>query len=240
VPGVTCETELTFTLQTQYEHEFMFRQGGCDTKMVNMTIPEKSTKRERADATANHTRIITAAAAVFAERGREAEMREIAERAGVAVGTLYRHFANREDLLHEVLRQTLDTTLARLREAAAIDDPCDALRALMHELGRLHAEFQPLLSVIHDERLSRRSPDESEEQKKEVAGRFIAVIAGLIERGKRLGVFRPDLDPEVTAGALMGSVIAFELLAPTRCYAAIADSLADLYISPLVAQPAAG
>jgi AcrR family transcriptional regulator len=200
--------------------------------MVNMAISGRGSKRS--DANANHTRIIAAARAVFAERGRDTEVREIAERAGVAVGTLYRHFANRDDLLREVLRQTLDDSLARLRAAAAIDDPCDALRALLHEVGALHQEFQPLMAIIHEEHLGKGDPEAAQEQKTTITTQFISVVAGLIERGIRMGVFRADLDPEVTAGALMGSMIAFELLTPARSYAAIADTLADLYLNPLV------
>jgi len=201
--------------------------------MVKIASSEKAGKRERADATANHARIIAAARAVIAERGLDAEVREIAERAGVAVGTLYRHFANREDLLREVVRQTLEDALARLRAAAAIDDPCDALRALLHEVGALREEFQPLVTVVHDGHFA-SDPEESPEEKKAIAAQVIAVVAGLIERGMRTGIFRPDLDPEVTAGALMGSIIAFEMLASTRPRAAIADALTDLYLNPLV------
>lgn len=66
---------------------------------------------KRADAVTNRARILQAARSLFAERGLEIEMNEVAARAHLGVGTLYGHFANREELLRAVVRDTVDTNL---------------------------------------------------------------------------------------------------------------------------------
>jgi len=75
------------------------------------------THGRRTDAVANHTRILSAARAVFAERGLDMEVNEIAERAGVGVGTLYRHFANRDDMVCAILMQTFEDEADSSRRA---------------------------------------------------------------------------------------------------------------------------
>src|SRR5438874_12265132 len=88
---------------------------------------------KRADAVTNRARILEVAQSVFAECGLELEMGEVAARANLGVGTLYRHFANREDLLRAIVRHTIDDALAQLRAAQAshADDPVAALQALV-------------------------------------------------------------------------------------------------------------
>ena len=70
---------------------------------------------ERADARANRARLVEAARAVFSERGLAAEMKEIAERAGVGVGTIYRNFPSKEDLIVAIMRDALATAMQEAR-----------------------------------------------------------------------------------------------------------------------------
>src|SRR5918998_1769602 len=62
---------------------------------------------ERADSRTNRARILATAVALFAERGIDAEMRDIAERAGLAVGTVYNHFPSKDALLVAVLQRAI-------------------------------------------------------------------------------------------------------------------------------------
>jgi len=73
----------------------------------------------RADARRNRDLIIAAAKAVFAERGADVPMEEVARRAGVGVGTLYRRFPDRDALVREVAGDSFAVLLARAREAEA-------------------------------------------------------------------------------------------------------------------------
>src|SRR5256886_4976703 len=67
-------------------------------------VPARPAEQLRADARQNHARLITAATAAFAERGADAPLEDIARRAGVGIGTLYRHFPTRLDLQAAVFR----------------------------------------------------------------------------------------------------------------------------------------
>jgi len=71
----------------------------------------------RADARRNRERILAAAREVFAESGAEAQIDDVARRAGVGVGTVYRHFATKEQLLAELVRQKFRLFADRAREA---------------------------------------------------------------------------------------------------------------------------
>jgi AcrR family transcriptional regulator len=200
-------------------------------QMIDTTVtPAK--KRERADAAANHARIIAAAQAVFAERGLDAEMREIAERAGVAVGTLYRHFVDRDDLQRAVLDAISAEIITRLEVAAASDDPRDAVRAVVQTFGAIHKQFQATVALMRDPRREKRIAA-TPSKNRECLTRATAVIVDLITRGIGTGVFRPDLDPHLVAPALLGAMLAFESLAAERGYDAVRDPLADFYLAAL-------
>ena len=80
----------------------------------------------RADAVRNRAAILAAAGAVFAERGPAASTEEVARRAGVAVGTVFRHFPTKRDLLVAILKALLARLDAEARQLAA-DDPATGL-----------------------------------------------------------------------------------------------------------------
>src|SRR5689334_19181565 len=86
-------------------------------------------RRVRADAQRNVDQLLEAAKAVFAESGVDAPVREIALRAGVGVGTLYRHFPQRSDLITAVFRNEVDATVAEVPALVAGHPPLEALIA---------------------------------------------------------------------------------------------------------------
>ncbi len=93
-----------------------------------MTAPDTPKPPMRADARRNRERILQAAREVFAESGSDAQMDEVAAAAGVGVGTVYRHFPNKDALIGELVRQKFETIADGLREALAMDlDPGEAL-----------------------------------------------------------------------------------------------------------------
>jgi len=82
----------------------------------------------RADARRNRERVLTAAREVFAEHGREAQMDDVARRAAVGVGTVYRHFPTKEALIDALVAEAFGRLLAVAKEQAQRDDdPWDAL-----------------------------------------------------------------------------------------------------------------
>ncbi|MGE4427326.1 MAG: TetR/AcrR family transcriptional regulator, partial [Solirubrobacteraceae bacterium] len=88
-----------------------------------MTTPlETPAKPLRADARRNRDRLLEVARAAFLEHGVEGSLEEIARRAGVGVGTLYRHFPSREDLLRAVLADSFESLVERADELLAEPD----------------------------------------------------------------------------------------------------------------------
>jgi len=89
-------------------------------------MTEIAAKPLRADARRNRERVLEAARAVFAEHGREAQMDDVARRAGVGVGTVYRHFPTKEALVSALALQLFGQLTVAAREALEIEDPWEA------------------------------------------------------------------------------------------------------------------
>lgn len=88
----------------------------------------------RADARRNYDRLVTAAAAAFTEHGLDAPLDDIARRAGVGAGTLYRHFANREALMEAVYGAQVESVCSRAATLAATQPPAEALTLWLRDL----------------------------------------------------------------------------------------------------------
>ncbi len=87
----------------------------------------------RADARKNFDNLLSVASAVVTEQGADASLRDVARRAGVGLGTLYRHFPTREALLAALLRASFDELTARASELETSSTPGDALVSWLRE-----------------------------------------------------------------------------------------------------------
>jgi len=105
-------------------------------------------KTLRADAARNRARLLDAATASFAERGVETSLDDIAKAAGVGIGTLYRHFPTREDLVLAVYGAQIEALDERSRELAASDDPGEALREWMRGFVDFYAVKQGMVTLL--------------------------------------------------------------------------------------------
>jgi AcrR family transcriptional regulator len=85
----------------------------------------------RADARRNREKVLAAARAVFADQGVDAQMDDVARRADVGVGTVYRHFPTKDALLAALSDELFDVIAAHAREMLALDDPWDAFLQTM-------------------------------------------------------------------------------------------------------------
>ena len=94
------------------------------------TAQASTTRPLRADARQNYGRLVAAAAVAIGELGPNVSLEEVAKRAGVGIGTLYRHFPNRQALLEAVYRDQVDMNCARGRELLATKPPAEALSAV--------------------------------------------------------------------------------------------------------------
>jgi len=108
----------------------------------------------RADARRNYERLLGEARAAFAEHGAEASLEDVARRAGVGIGTLYRHFPNRHALLSAVFEDAVSHLLARSRELLDAPGPCAALVEWLRDIITHASEYRglsrALMSASHD------------------------------------------------------------------------------------------
>ena len=111
--------------------------------------PAVNPRRKRADAVRNTEAVLEAAKAAFAELGVDAPMRDIAARAGVGVGTIYRNYPQRSDLIIAVFRRELDATAAEAVRLSAEYPPVEALRLWADSLARFVATKQGFAAALH-------------------------------------------------------------------------------------------
>ena len=103
----------------------------------------------RADAQRNIDALLQAALAVFATSGVEAPVREIAEKAGVGIGTVYRHFPQRSDLIAAVFRREIDACADAAPLLAREHAPFDALANWMERYAAFIATKRGLAAALH-------------------------------------------------------------------------------------------
>src|SRR6201987_1346226 len=98
-------------------------------------VPPRPAEQLRADARQNHARLIAAATAAFAEKGADAPLEDIARRAGVGIGTLYRHFPTRLDLQAAVFRSQVGAVCGEGDALFKTAPPGQAFSAWMRSLA---------------------------------------------------------------------------------------------------------
>lgn len=104
----------------------------------------------RADARRNFERLLSAAREVFATQGGGASMEAIAKEAGVGVGTLYRHFPKRIDIVEAVYREDVDELLATAHRVNEQLEPWPAVEAWLHAFLRYAKGKRTFLNELHE------------------------------------------------------------------------------------------
>jgi AcrR family transcriptional regulator len=105
----------------------------------------------RADARRNRAAIVKAARIVFARDGRQAQMDDIARRAKVGVGTVYRHFPTKEALLEALAMDRFEQIAGFAREALDVTDAWDAFAGFLQRCAALQASDRALSEVLQDQ-----------------------------------------------------------------------------------------
>jgi len=144
--------------------------------------------RLRADAQRNRDKLLTSARTAFAEQGPDASLDEIAKRAGVGSGTLYRHFPTRDELISAVYTERVAENVALLARAQLHDDPWAGFAAYVRETCRAQAADRGLADLI-------AIGNPSHELQAMRTGAYDGMSA-LIERAKASGTLRADFTPE--------------------------------------------
>ncbi|MGV9376988.1 TetR/AcrR family transcriptional regulator [Nonomuraea sp. NPDC003707] len=141
----------------------------------------------RADAQRNYDRLLAAAAQVFAERGTDAPLDDVARRAGVGNATMYRHFPTRTDLLVAVYADEVAQLCARGQTLSAAGSPAQAL----HEWLRL---FMDHIASKRDLALAVTGDSGATALVAQWHASMLATASGLLDAAKRAGAVRADLD----------------------------------------------
>jgi AcrR family transcriptional regulator len=148
-------------------------------------------KTQRADAARNEARILQAARALIAAQGPDAGMDEIAHAAGVAVGTLYRHFPTKTDLVNAVVTDQVNAIVEDLEGALEkVERGSDALSELTALLERLAA------GAGQDRAVKAAATNLAGDTLRDLEQRAMAALTRMVEAAHREGALHPD----VTAG----------------------------------------
>jgi AcrR family transcriptional regulator len=165
----------------------------------------------RADARRNREKVLRAAREAFAEEGADVQMDSVAHRAGVGVGTLYRHFPTKHALMAEIIRQWLADRLAIAEHAHTIEDPSAALRFVIHQSAKLFYEHAGLRNAFAELNAANICPTESIVLRNS--------LAAIIHRAREAGAIRENIDVDGFLSLLCGLSASISAGAPWRCSA---------------------
>jgi AcrR family transcriptional regulator len=150
-----------------------------------MTSSHAADRKPRRDAAANRERLLTAGRELFARHGLGVTLNDVAHHAGVGVGTAYRHFSNKDELIDEVLERQNDEVEQILHAALAEPDPWQGLVLYLERSLTLHAKDRGMAQIFAG-RHSR--PDRYDEGRDRVA----PLVNRVAERARDAGLLRPD------------------------------------------------
>src|SRR5579864_1563646 len=150
--------------------------------------PERPSERPlRRDAQRNRERILAAARQLFAERGIDATLDDVADRAGVGVGTVYRRYPNKDALLDELFEEGINELVTLAKESLVNPDPWQALIGFIERLEEGFAANRALEQIVMHSNRGRERSAHAREQ-------MMEPLAALVERAKTEGRLRADFE----------------------------------------------
>lgn len=155
---------------------------------MSTASPTIVTRRLRADAVRNRAKVLDAARAAFAEHGADAQMDDVARRAGVGVGTVYRHFPTKQALAEALIEERFEQTIAHVRTLLDEPDPWRAIERCFEHCAstqeRERAWAAGLAAMVGGLPAGPRAHQ---------VGELIALQEQLLVRARAAGVVRADL-----------------------------------------------
>lgn len=155
---------------------------------VTQLIPTPPLERaQRADARRNRKRVLQAARRCMARKGLDAQIEEIARVAGVGVGTVYRHFPTKEDLVEALVMERFERLAQLARDALAVDDPWTGFEGFMRAGAGVQSEDRALSEVLTSRPETMSLAAESVD--------ILGLVGELMGRGQANGSIRADAHP---------------------------------------------
>lgn len=191
--------------------------------MATGNIEELEDKPVRADARRNRIRVLEAAQQAFTEEGKLVTLQEIARRAGVGAGTVYRHFPSKEDLFAAVLAQRVENLIAEAHTLTGAEDPAAAFFAFLNHMVEEGRTKRDLIDAMASEGIDTTSPASPTNTE------LRSAITELLTRAQDAGAVRTDIGtPEIMA-LLAGTILAAQRPGdpelPVRVFAVFTDGL---------------
>jgi AcrR family transcriptional regulator len=150
--------------------------------------PVEPARRQRADARRNRQKVIEAARACMARDGLDAQMDEIARAAGVGVGTVYRHFPTKDELVRGLAADRFARLADLAHEALAGEDPWDSFCDLIRRSGAIQSDDRALSEVLV-------SRPETMREAADAVG-MLELVGEIMRRAQATGDLRSDAEPE--------------------------------------------
>jgi AcrR family transcriptional regulator len=164
-------------------------------------VAGETVRQLRADAKINEDRLIEAATQAFARDGADASLKAIAKDAGVGIGTLYRRFPTREQLIWAIYRSEVDRICASVPHLLAQQPPAEALRIWMESFLGFLAAKRGMADAL------KAALATDDEQRLQTRGLITKALARLLEAGAADGTLRPDISPLDVMMALGGTAL---------------------------------
>ena len=163
-----------------------------------MSESSAAPRRPRADAARNRAAILDAARTAFTATGEDASLEAIARSAGVGIGTLYRNFPTREELVAAVYASELDTVLGIVPGLLAEHSPDIALRSFLSSYAGFIATKRGMAESVRAGAI--RSAAESADTRRRVN----EAVGAILDAGVERGVFRPGTAADDVTAAMIG------------------------------------
>ena len=189
-----------------------------------MTLHSAAARKPRSDSIRNRELLLKAAAKVFSAGGPEASLEAVAKRAGVGIGTLYRHFPTREALFEAVYRREVDELGELAERLAQGSRPVEALRQWLRANIQLIATKKGMLAALA---LAAHGPSELYAYS---FARLTKAVGLLLDRAVAAGEIRADVKPEDLLRALVGLCYSYD----RPDWQATVTRLVDVFVDGLV------
>ncbi len=145
-------------------------------------------RTQRADARRNRESVVEAARKLMATEGLDAQMDDIAREAGVGVGTVYRHFPNKEDLIYALAEHRFERLAQFAREALAEPDPGGSFERYLYRGAELQVTDRSLSEIMRDR------PEAMQAGAQKVG--LLGLVRELMTRAQKAGAIRADAEAE--------------------------------------------